>query len=285
MNLSKKGTPITDTTNKTTLNPNAAEFIPFSLRSPSGTGDVTAKFDNIGTVGKPAVDRSHSSVSNNSDDEAHQYWRQQLPDDITPDFKVMGDDESQGADSLPFAGLSLYGSNENSRYSASTGTTYLTEQSELSPHHLNVNSFTPKIRYPVSSYGEDQSSPSFLHSPTKPWDKQIVNGDQLLSGRGRDGLSYNGHSQHGFGNDMLSAIGNTSGLEDSDVNPIEFLASQFPGFAAESLADVYFANGCDLNLTIEMLTQLEVCSMFSVRCALYMVHFAIYCLPVIAASS
>ncbi|GFP91417.1 polyadenylate-binding protein-interacting protein 7 [Phtheirospermum japonicum] len=43
-----------------------------------------------------------------------------------------------------------------------------------------------------------------------------------------------------------------------DVSPLEFLASQFPGFAAESLTEVYFASGGDLNLTIEMLTQLEL---------------------------
>ncbi|KAL4556171.1 hypothetical protein LXL04_038814 [Taraxacum kok-saghyz] len=32
---------------------------------------------------------------------------------------------------------------------------------------------------------------------------------------------------------------------------------QMEGFLAESLTEVYYANGCDLNLTIEMLTQLE----------------------------
>ncbi|XP_051151181.1 LOW QUALITY PROTEIN: polyadenylate-binding protein-interacting protein 7 [Andrographis paniculata] len=47
-------------------------------------------------------------------------------------------------------------------------------------------------------------------------------------------------------------------LDSADINPIEFFASQSPGFAAESLAEVYFANGSELNLTIEMLTQLEL---------------------------
>ncbi|KAF9596089.1 hypothetical protein IFM89_007142 [Coptis chinensis] len=46
--------------------------------------------------------------------------------------------------------------------------------------------------------------------------------------------------------------------DDSKISTVEFLASQFPGFAAESLVEVYYANGCDLNLTIEMLTQLEL---------------------------
>ncbi|KAE8682613.1 Polyadenylate-binding protein-interacting protein 7 [Hibiscus syriacus] len=66
-----------------------------------------------------------------------------------------------------------------------------------------------------------------LNLSPKPWDKQFVNNDQPI-GNGREGLPYNGNSRH------------------------------FPGFAAESLAEVYFANGCDLNLTIEMLTQLEL---------------------------
>ncbi|KAJ0090128.1 hypothetical protein Patl1_13742 [Pistacia atlantica] len=59
----------------------------------------------------------------------------------------------------------------------------------------------------------------------------------------------------GFLNDISEEHGM---IDDTEMNPVEFLASQFPGFAAESLAEVYFANGCDLNLTIEMLTQLEL---------------------------
>ncbi|EPS58837.1 hypothetical protein M569_15978, partial [Genlisea aurea] len=39
--------------------------------------------------------------------------------------------------------------------------------------------------------------------------------------------------------------------------PLEFLASRFPGFAVESLAQVYFLNGGDVNLTVEMLNQFE----------------------------
>ncbi|CAI9773164.1 unnamed protein product [Fraxinus pennsylvanica] len=49
-------------------------------------------------------------------------------------------------------------------------------------------------------------------------------------------------------------------MEISELNPFEFLASQFPGFAAESLAEVYFANGGELNLTNDMLSRLEALS-------------------------
>ncbi|KAJ6406610.1 hypothetical protein OIU84_010176 [Salix udensis] len=102
--------------------------------------------------------------------------------------------------------------------------------------------------------GKIPSSASFLNLPTKPWDKQIANSDHLL-GNGREVHSYNGNSRHGFNSEIL---GEHAIVDDTEINPLEFLASQFPGFATESLAEVYFANGCDLNLTIEMLTQLEL---------------------------
>lgn len=258
MSLSKKGAYTTEaklgTASKLTrLNPNAAEFIPSALRSsPSGsTSAVNAAsiFSSSGTLGKAVLDRSESSVSNNSDDEAHQYWRRQLPDDITPDFKVMGEDESQVLGNLSVAGLSLHDDNEAIRFSPSTGSGYL-----LNEAHVNGNSFSEKLRISGSTYGEDLSSGSFLHMSTQPWDKQIVNNNQLVS-NGQEGLPYDGISRHGFVNDML---GDHAVAEDTDINPLEFLASQFPGFAAESLAEVYFANACDLNLTIEMLIQLEL---------------------------
>ncbi|XWS26496.1 hypothetical protein CRYUN_Cryun26dG0036800 [Craigia yunnanensis] len=267
MSLSKKGTQISDTklitpSKVTTLNPNAAEFVPFSLRSPSSSGstsaaDSTARFSTSGTIGKPVLDLSESSISNNSDEEAHQFWRHQLPDDITPDFKVINDNDSQGigSGSLSLAGLSLHDGSEASRFPASAGGGYaFGDQQELLHHYGNGNNLAEKLRYPASSYGEDPTSASFLHLPAKTWDKQLVNSDQLL-GNGREGHPYNGNSRHGFVNDML---GEHTIMDDTEMNPVDFLASQFPGFAAESLAKVYFASGCDLNLTIEMLTQLEL---------------------------
>ncbi|KAJ7958425.1 Polyadenylate-binding protein-interacting protein 7 [Quillaja saponaria] len=264
MSLSNKGSLNNDTKlsaqkKVTSLNPNAAEFVPFSLRSSSSVGtssaDATAKFVTSGTLGKAVLDRSESSVSNNSDDEAHQYWRCQLPDDITPDFKVMGEDESQGFGNLSLAGLSLPDDNESSRFHASKGSGYiLNEQHEFSRQHFNGNSFADKLRLSGSAYGEDLSSASFLHMSTKPWDRQIVKNNQPVS-NSLEGLPYDGNSGHGFINDVL---GEHPIVYDTDMNPVEFLASQFPGFAVESLAEVYFANGCDLNLTIEMLTQLEL---------------------------
>ncbi|KAG8381758.1 hypothetical protein BUALT_Bualt05G0005800 [Buddleja alternifolia] len=241
---------------KTTLNPNATEFVPFALRSPSAANssvEATSKFANS-TPGKGILDRSESSVSNNSDEEAQQYWRNQLPDDITPDFNVMGiDDNSREINGLSFSSLSLADINEGSRYSASTGNGFmLKEQQGLSPRPVNGNSYSEKMRRPVSSYGGYPSPREFQPSIANPWDKHIVSNDQLLA---REGFSYNGNPR----NDFVADVSNEQlFLDNADVNPLEFLALQFPGFAAESLAEVYFANAGDLNLTIEMLTQLEL---------------------------
>ncbi|KAL7170817.1 hypothetical protein ACSBR2_035648 [Camellia fascicularis] len=261
MSLSNKGVTTNDKKLNTrgkamTLNPNAAEFIPFALRSSAGstsTADLSTSLaaSGTGTLGKTVIDRSESSISNNSDDEAHQFWRHQLPDDITPDFKVMGEDESLGINSIPFSTLSLHDGNETFRFSPSTGSGFiLKEQHELSSQGINRNSFAEKMRYSVASYGEDASSANFLHLPTKPWGKPIVDNDQVLTTI-REGLPYNGNSRQGMLNEQAIA-------ENTEMNPLEFLASQFPGFAAESLAKVYVTNGGDLNLTIEMLTQLEL---------------------------
>ncbi|KAJ0260229.1 Smr domain-containing protein [Hirschfeldia incana] len=65
-------------------------------------------------------------------------------------------------------------------------------------------------------------------------------------------------ASQGRGTFVFSDQPGHNGNGEMEVDPVDFLASQFPGFAAESLAQVYFANGCDLRSTIEMLTQLEL---------------------------
>ncbi|XP_058757645.1 polyadenylate-binding protein-interacting protein 7-like isoform X1 [Vicia villosa] len=262
MSLSKKGSP-TDTKlsspNKAALNPNAAEFIPFSLRSlPSGSTssvDATTRLTTAGSLGKAVLDRSESSVSNNSDDEAHNYWRCQLPDDITPDFKViMEEEEPQGLNNLSLAGLSIHDENESSMFPSTNGSRYiLNEQQELSQQHLNGNTFADKLRFSNSTYREEPSSASFLNSLAKPWDRPV--GNNNLHSSGQEALAYDDNARHGFINDVLTE---NAIVDETDFNPLDFLASLFPGFASESLAEVYFANGCDLHLTIEMLTQLEI---------------------------
>lgn len=264
MSLTKKAPQSSDPKlNKpTTLNPHAAEFVPFTLRSPSSGGtstfDVTPRLLASSTsVGKAVLDRSESSASHHSDEEARQFWSHQLPDDITPDFNLMTqDDISYGPGSLSLASLSLYDPNEAEKFPSPTGGYPFSDQPGLASHSANGNSLSDKVRYPISSFREDPQRPNFTHLTPKPWDKQIMNAHHLL-GNDREGNLFTGNSRHGFINDMITDSPN---LGETEVNPVEFLASQFPGFAAESLAEVYFANGCDLHLTVEMLTQLEVFS-------------------------
>ncbi|QHO16713.1 Polyadenylate-binding protein-interacting protein [Arachis hypogaea] len=262
MNLSKKvsqtDAKLSSPSKATTLNPNAAEFIPFSLRTPfSGTTssvDATARLANAGALGKAVLDRSESSISNNSEDEIHQYWRCQLPDDITPDFKVVGE-ESQGLNDLSLAGLSIHDDIEGLMFHSSKGSRYIfNEQEELSQQHINGNNFTDRLRFSNSGFREDPSSGSTLNTSANPWDRPIGSANKLVSS-GQEGLTYDDNSGHGFLNDIFAE---NAIVDDTNLNPLEFLASLFPGFAAESLAEVYFANGCDLHMTIEMLTQLEL---------------------------
>ncbi|KAK7383427.1 hypothetical protein VNO78_29106 [Psophocarpus tetragonolobus] len=256
--LSQTDVKLSTSNKATSLNPNAAEFVPFALRlSPSGNTssvDATARFTTAGSLGKAVLDRSESSISNNSDDEAHHYWRCQLPDDITPDFKVMGEDESQGLNNLSLADLSINDEDESSMFPSSKGSRYLlNEHQGLSQQHLNGNTFGDKLRF-SKTYREEPSSASILNTSAKPWDRQIGNTDLHVS-TGQEAIIYDDNTGHGFLNDVFAV---NSLVNDTDLNPLEFLASLFPGFASESLAEVFFANGCDLHLTIEMLTQLEI---------------------------
>ncbi|KAI3496339.1 hypothetical protein L1887_38697 [Cichorium endivia] len=214
---------LTTTGKSTTLNPDAAEFVPFSLRSPS-SNPPSSNFNNFSpsTPGKSILKRSESSLSNNSDDEAHQFWRHQLPDDITPDFNVICEEESNGINNIPFSNLSISDVNGTSRF---------TDQ-------MNGGSGSGRFG-------------NFQQMSGKPWD---MHGDDLIGGVIDEPPHYNGDNGQGYLDDMI----NEQQMEGTDVNSLGFLASQFPGFAAESLAEVYYANGCDLNLTIEMLTQLEL---------------------------
>lgn len=140
------------------LNPNAAEFVPAALKSST----TAVESSSLGSS-----KQSHQSKvlnRNDSDDERRQYWKDQLPDDITPDFTV----EAQ----------------------------------------INDDRFS--------------------------W-------------------------QHGYAEENEVGLGEVSHLGIAEgVDPLELLVNQFPGFAAQSLADILAANGGDVMLTFEMLTQLEL---------------------------
>lgn len=182
----------------TALNPNAEEFVPSSLRSIS---DASKRSDATMVVSGPSKDSStdkpESILRSNSDEEAHQYWQQQLPDDITPDFKVLGQDESSGPDSLSLTGLSI---NDGIGASIFTPNQTLSMQHRASPFIRDKLSTRPKINLSGPTYMDERSQATIL-SPTAgsmspnaaPWMKTVRNGGHYNTSR-RDDSHYNGDS-------------------------------------------------------------------------------------------
>ncbi|CAA7394967.1 unnamed protein product [Spirodela intermedia] len=253
--MSSSGKKLNLPSKMTSLNPNAVAFVPSAFRSTlenSEKADIS-RLDVSETSGRPYLDRSGSNISNNSDDAAHQYWRHQLPDDITPDFKIAREEDLQAPGGLSLAALSINDGLDPFEHSMTMSNQFLGMKQEISPSDSEHVDLSERMAYSGLS-SEDYSSMSLMNLGANTWDNQFVNGDQHLT-NGREGSQYGGDSSVGFLNDLLNEH---TALENAGINPVVFLASQFPGFAADSLADVYYANGCDLNLTIEMLTQLEL---------------------------
>lgn len=81
--------------------------------------------------------------------------------------------------------------------------------------------------------------------------------DDLHFTNGKLDLHYDDGNNAGYFDNSASEYATAT---EAIVDPLEYLACHFPGFSAESLAELYYANGCDFNLTIEILAQLEVIS-------------------------
>ncbi|CAA6675880.1 unnamed protein product [Spirodela intermedia] len=254
--LSSGDARLTSPNKATSLNPNAAEFVPSALRSlPANNRNVdVARMEVPGTSRKTVLHRSMSNVSNHSDDEAYQFWHCQLPDDITPDFNVMGEEDFQARSDLSHAGLSINDGVKPPIFSMTNDSHILGKQLEISPQGSEQKSLKEKTDYAGRPAIEDYSSTPLLHSRTNNLDKQFMNDSWHLTNC-RDGGQYSGDPGAGFLKGLLNEHGAS---ENMTVEHVEFLSSQFPDFALESLAEVYYANGCDLNSTIEMLSQLEV---------------------------
>jgi hypothetical protein len=199
----------------TALNPNAEAFVPSSLRSVS---DASKKSDGIvaivsGPSKESSTDQPESIALSNSDEEAHRYWQQQLPDDITPDFNV---DEIPGPDSLSLTGLSI---NDGIGTSIFSPNQTMSMKYHASPFVREKLSTRPKIELPVPLYVDERSQATIMSptagsmSPTAaPWIKTGRNGAQY-STNGRDASHYNGDSSIG----MALFFSNTHWYESSIV--------------------------------------------------------------------
>ncbi|KAG1342615.1 polyadenylate-binding protein-interacting protein 7 [Cocos nucifera] len=256
LGLANKDSKLNSLNKVTTLNPNAAEFVPSALRYTYGnteSSDATRR-DVPGSSKKAALDRSGSNISNSSDDEAHQYWRRQLPDDITPDFTIMGEEELHGPGHLSLEGISIQDSVGISRFSASGASQALRMRQNLSSLSSDGLNLGENMGYSSSVYADERLSTDFMTSADNSWSKPFISAEQHHT-NGRDGHYYNGDSGAVSVNNLL---GDSAVIKDVAINPIEFLSSKFPDCAAQSISDVYYGSGCDLNLTIEILNQIEV---------------------------
>ncbi|KAG8097085.1 hypothetical protein GUJ93_ZPchr0013g34570 [Zizania palustris] len=214
----------------TALNPNAEEFVPSSLRSVSDVSNRsgTAKISVLGSSKGTSAGQPEPAIPSNPDDEAHRYWQEQLPDDITPDFKVLEQDESAGLDNLSLTGLSINDSIGASMFSPNQTTSL---QHRASPFIRGTLSTRSKIEFPVPTYVEEQSRATMM-SPTAstmnptaaPWVKTIRNGGQYNTNR-RDAGHYNG---------------------DSTI-----------GAPVQNLTDAYYGSRRSFSSTMDIMSQLE----------------------------
>jgi Ataxin-2 C-terminal region len=261
LNLSNK----TFTSMNTTLNPNAAEFVPSFHRSSSGSGSITGtgvgnpnapefipsslkspNGNGNGNVRSPVtanLDRAESSASNNSEEEAYKYWRVQLPDDITPDFRATGEDELHATDTISLSRLSI--------------SDVIMEHPVLSPSFGNNGN--------RSLWGKqfaDASKSSINGRECVDIGKSSMNRREFVgagksSMNGREVNAFNGASSASPVHDIIG--GNIfSSAEDSSINPIKFLSLKYPGLSSQTLADIYLRSGQDLSLTLEILAEMEV---------------------------
>ncbi|KAM0867288.1 hypothetical protein ACQ4PT_042059 [Festuca glaucescens] len=178
--------------NKTTaLNPNAVEFVPSCLRSVSDASNRsdTTKILVSGSSKDTIADKPESAVPSNPDEEAHRYWQDQLPDDITPDFNVLGQDETPAHDSLSLAGLSMNDGFASSIFSPNQTPRM---QHHASPFIRDALGARAKIEFP----GPEQPQGTIMSPTAAPWVKTVRNGGQYGANR-RDASHYNGDSSIG----------------------------------------------------------------------------------------
>lgn len=261
---------------RTSLNPNAAEFVPKAYKAPStgvpeqaGDEQKSSSFAASGdkeTAGS-RLNRTNSSNSNASDDEYRRFCRSQLPDDLMPDFDfgdfVESTDYEEPAP-LDVPGRSLIPTNWAG---AGVGNVvqgeHFTYDDRVNQNAVRATTFSPPgagaARYSVAEGSTSSMGPGFvrpyLPELRSPVQQVNVNRDRqpAWTDNNETGTSFTewGSSDLTFPEDLTESI-----------DPVSVLATEFPGFASESLAEIYYANGGDLALTVDMLAELEVWNKF-----------------------
>lgn len=247
----------------TTLNPNAAEFVPSTLRASSSSS-------NIPDVIKPKPARdSRKAILHGSDfatscasDNESQYQQFQLPDDITPDFGLLEVNAFLSAESISSEGSSAFDYTSTSKPFV-TETIMENKQGncvsfhrtqEISPHEMSPGYANGHSKFALAQNGEEIFSGGVESlSSSRAWEHHSFAQDQQMV-QIRNGQHSSAVCDIGFFGELLKQ----PFADEKETDPMNLLALEFPGFAAENLADIFHANGNDLNMTIEMLTQLQL---------------------------
>lgn len=237
---------------RSSLNPNALEFVPSTLRS-SGIGQAVAptaelsRFDSSSSAAEQA--KAAADGVSLDEDLYQQYWLSQLPDNLISDFDVQSKVFEDGG------GFGL----EEQTVGYEAAVPHVTRAAEQYEQRLHNSRRAGVGRGSSSVPGELQEGgiPGSLYL-----------GDNMLEHLQPD-LAFTPPSEtrstwgdetdvnwSGWNNSRSSAV--TFPEELVDVDPISLLTARFPGFAVKSLTDLLYANGGDLALTVEMLTQLEL---------------------------
>ncbi|KAH8964399.1 hypothetical protein BDL97_04G065300 [Sphagnum fallax] len=255
------------TLGRTSLNPHAAEFVPKSLKPVNNSISMNAWDTSKPTiekdVGVSKLHRTNSSNSNASDDEYRRLFRAQLPDDLMPDFDAgdfaAGVSDYEESAYLDTAGHKGWEAGSGSTGSQAEGFNY---DDRIQQSALQATSYSPPggngLRY-NNGHGTTFSSPSFVR-PYLPELQSAVQQPQILAGnRERQAPALWPDTNESAGSFSDWGLGDQTFPDDlGEIDPVNLLTAEFPGFASESLAEIYYANGGDLSLTMEMLTELEL---------------------------
>lgn len=239
----------TASSRRTSLNPNAREFVPTSFRSTSSAittaGDETEP-STASDNGKTFSDKTGSSDTCVSDEESRRYWNAQLPDDLTldTDFFIPAteeDNDESGVSVLRASASESSGLKEAIDLVGDTSTWERTVHNGKQPQgaaHVTAYDFSNANRNVLVSsrqlWEDDNPLPSFSSN----WNGQLSAGG-------------NGSIYH-------SALSQSAPNENDTIDALSLLANEFPSIPVQSLADVYQANGGDLSSTVLVLTQLKL---------------------------
>ncbi|XP_024373730.1 polyadenylate-binding protein-interacting protein 7 [Physcomitrium patens] len=256
---------------RTNLNPHAAEFVPkaYNATSPGSTGQAwdAQKSSTLAVSGEretvgSRLDRTNSTNSNASDDEYRRLCRAQLPDDLMPDFDFGDYVESTDYEepvSLEVPGRSVLPTSWAGGVGSVAQGEHFTFDSRVNqnlarvPTYSSSSSGAGTARYNGAEGSTSSMGPGFV----RPYMPELRSPVQQVSRDRQPAWTDNNETVSAFtewgGSDLTFPEDLTQ-----VIDPVTVLATEFPGFASDSLAEIYYANGGDLALTVDMLTELEL---------------------------